>query len=234
MQDKVVKAARQMKADAWWLDKEQQPERDKLMRNSLIREMAGSLVRIPQPVAHFYNEIMQRKHDDHLASHSSVVNQFLHLLSSSTFIVCYVLIFFDLTLAMCLGLASLFVRQFGHAILEPPCHDKEQLLLGFNTRDKSFIVAGYLAIPIVLMARAGSFSPATLVAVATTLAYWWFLLTGAVVFGHVLFLAWKHDLRSGLVWLVKLATDPITDIGAYYNSPYRLVTTTDAPKRELA
>jgi glutamate-1-semialdehyde 2,1-aminomutase len=60
---------------------------------------------------------MQRKHDDHVASHSNLMNQFFHLLSSSVFIYCYFLIFADLTLAMCLGLAALFVRQFGHALL---------------------------------------------------------------------------------------------------------------------
>ena len=59
---------------------------------------------------------------------------------------------------MCLGLASLFVRQFGHAILEPPCHDKEALLLGYNTRNKTLIVLGYVLIPIVLMMQAGAWS----------------------------------------------------------------------------
>ena len=72
---------------------------------------------------------MQRKHDDHHASHNNKANQALHLVSSSVFLVCYVLLFFDITTAMCLGLAALFLRQFGHAILEPPCHDAEKLLL---------------------------------------------------------------------------------------------------------
>src|SRR5262249_35960413 len=71
---------------------------------------------------------------------------FLHLLSSSTFIYCYILAFYDLTTAMCWGLAALFVRQFGHAILEPPCHAKEKLLPGFNTRNKTLIVVGYVLI----------------------------------------------------------------------------------------
>jgi glutamate-1-semialdehyde 2,1-aminomutase len=147
-----VSAVGKMKSDAWWLNEQQQPQRDKLMRTHLFRELAGSIVRVPKPLTSFYTEIMHRKHDDHLASHSNVVNQVLHLLSSSTFIFCYVLIFFDLTRAVCLGLAALFVRQFGHAVLEPPCHDKEQLLLGFNTRDKTLIVAGYgLILAAVLM-----------------------------------------------------------------------------------
>src|SRR5262249_29107655 len=56
-------------------------------------------------------EVIRRKQDDHHASHSNGINQFLHLLSSSTFIYCYILAFYDLTTAMCLGLAVLFVRQ---------------------------------------------------------------------------------------------------------------------------
>ena len=41
---------------------------------------------------------------------------------------------------MFLGLASLFVRQFGHAVLEPACHDEERSLLGYNTPNKTLIV----------------------------------------------------------------------------------------------
>jgi glutamate-1-semialdehyde 2,1-aminomutase len=234
LQSKLVSAVRQMKSDAWWLDEQQQPQRDKLMRTHLFRELAGSIVRLPKPLTSFYTEIMHRKHDDHLASHSNVVNQVLHLLSSSTFIFCYVLIFFDLTLAVCLGLAALFVRQFGHAVLEPPCHDKEQLLLGFNTRDKTIIVAGYGLIFAAVLARVHARSWGAVVGAAPTLAHWWFFLTLAVVFGHVAFLAWKHNLRNSLIWLVKLVTDPFTDIAAYYGSPYRIVANPQGQKRELA
>ena len=43
---------------------------------------------------------------------------------------CYALAFWDLTTAMWAGLAALLLRQIGHAVLEPPCHDKEAVLLG--------------------------------------------------------------------------------------------------------
>ncbi len=234
LREKLVNAARRMKNDAWWLSEQQQSERDRLMRRRLVGEMTRSLIGVPQPVANFCGEIMRRKHDDHAASHSNVINQFLHLLSSSAFIICYALIFFDLTRAMFLGLAALFIRQFGHAVLEPPCHDKEQALLGFNTRDKSFVVAGYLLVPVFLLIKAGSFSMETLVAMAPMLAMGWFLLTLAVVVGHVIFLVWKFDLRTSMIWFVKLVTDPFTDIGAYYSSPYRMIAQAHAEKRELA
>jgi glutamate-1-semialdehyde 2,1-aminomutase len=232
LQGKLLTAAQKMKSDAWWLSEAQQPGREKVMRSHLIREMAGSLVQVPKPLQSFYVEIMQRKKDDHLASHSNVVNQFFHLLSSSVFIYCYIFIFSDLTRAMCLGLAALFVRQFGHAVLEPPCHDKEALLLGFNTRNKTLIVAGYLLIPVIHLVRAGSLTFETLALMAPTVAQQWLLLTLAVVLGHVVYLVWVHNFRSAMIWFVKLVTDPFTDIVAYYSSPYRLLLPAQARKNE--
>ena len=108
--------------------------------------MLGSLV--PAPLKSFYTEVMLRKKDDHHASHNDFGNQMLHLVSSSVFLYCYAILPFDLTTAVCLGLAALFVRQFGHAVLEPDAHEKEMSLLGFNTRNKTLIVVGYLLIPI--------------------------------------------------------------------------------------
>src|SRR6516164_4545175 len=131
---KLVDAARTMKADGWWPTLAEQPQRPRRMRWNLAKELLGSLVRMPDSVTAFYAEIMRRKHDDHVASHSHILNQIGHLFSSSVFIACYGIALFDLPTAMTLGLAALFVRQFGHAVIEPPCHDKEMKLLGFTTR----------------------------------------------------------------------------------------------------
>jgi glutamate-1-semialdehyde 2,1-aminomutase len=227
---KLVNAADKMKRDAWWLGEEQQPGMEKAMRGLFIREMAGSLIQLPQSVKTFYAEIMQRKHDDHVASHSNLINQFFHLLSSSVFIFCYIFIFFDLTQAMCIGLAALFVRQFGHAILEPPSHDKEQALLGFNTRDKSFLVAGYLLLPAAHLVKAGSVSLSALMSIVLVVAHEWFFLTAAVVLGHITFLVWKFDFRTSMIWFIKLITDPFTDLGAYYDCVFKMLTSSNPQK----
>jgi glutamate-1-semialdehyde 2,1-aminomutase len=176
----------------------------------------GSLVQWPKPLRSFYAEVMRRKEDDHHASHSHGVNQFFHLVSSSVFIYCYGIAFSDLTTAMCLGLAALFVRQFGHAVLEPPCHDKEALLLGYNTRNKTLIVLGYAFIPVLAMARAGAWTLEVLAAVIPAVAQQWFVWTLLVVLGRVAYLLWKHDARISMIWFVKLVTDPLTDIVAYF------------------
>ncbi|MFZ0680257.1 hypothetical protein [Candidatus Binatus sp.] len=119
-------------------------------------------------------------------------------------------------------MAALFVRQFGHAILEPPCHDKEKALLGFNTRNKSIIVGGYILIPIVQMVQLWGYGFDSSASILSSVAFQWFLLTLAAVCGRVLYLMWEHDFRASMIWFVKLITDPITDIFAYYKSADRI------------
>jgi len=211
----IGRAAASMKADGWWLTAEEHPGRDRSMRTRLMREVLGSVVRIPRPVQSFCAEIMRRKRDDHHASHSDAVNQLFHIISSSAFIACYALVFWDVTTAMWAGLAALFLRQVGHAVLEPPCHDKEATLLGYNTRNKTLILGVYLLIPVAALVRAGAWDAAALWAIAAPVARAWLLWTMAVVAGRVLYLAWAQNVRLAMVWFVKLITDPVTDLIAY-------------------
>jgi glutamate-1-semialdehyde 2,1-aminomutase len=224
LREAMVGAARDMRDDGWWLSGEEHPSEDEVrrvrrrreqrMKVRLMKEMLGSLM--PVPIKAFYAEVMRRKEDDHHASHSDKMNQLLHLFSSTAFIYCYFAIFSDMTVAMCLGLASLFVRQFGHAVLEPPCHDKEETLLGYNTRNKTLIVLGYLLIPAVAIARADVWSWTAFTLGLPLVAEQWFAWTVAVVGGRVAYLIWKFDFRTSMIWYVKLVTDPITDIIAYF------------------
>ena len=215
LQTKLLDAAHAMKTDGWWLTAAEQPGRERRMRRMLVREVLGSLVRMPRPLVTFYSEVMRRKKDDHHASHSDLTNQLFHIISSSVFLGCYVLAFWDLTTAMWAGLAALFLRQLGHAILEPPCHDKEALLLGYNTRNKTLILGAYLLIPVYHLLRAPAWTMAALSPVMATIAWQWFCWTLAVVGGRVLYLVWAQNVWLALVWVVKLVTDPLTDIAAY-------------------
>jgi glutamate-1-semialdehyde 2,1-aminomutase len=215
LQLKLLEAARKMKADGWWLSADEHPGREKRMRVRLLQEVLGSLVRVPRPLRSFYAEVMRRKQHDHHASHSNAVNQLFHIISSSAFIACYALVFWDLTTAMWAGMAALFLRQFGHAVLEPPCHDKEATLLGYNTRNKSLILGTYCLIPVAHLARASAWTAEVLQPLAVSVAREWFLWTLVVVAGRVAYLVWAHDVRLAAVWFVKLLTDPATDIVAY-------------------
>lgn len=212
---KLIAAAARMKQDGWWLEGLDQPERRRAMKSRLTWEMIGSILQVPRPLRAFYAEVMRRKHDDHVASHSHPLNQLFHLLSSSVFIYCYFLIFTDLTTAVSASLVALFVRQFGHALVEPPCHDKEELLLGFNTPNKTMIVSAYCLIPLANMFAAGSWTFATFLERWPVIAHQWWGLTLIVVLGRVVYLAWLHDFRTSMIWFVKLITDPFTDIRAY-------------------
>ena len=49
-----------------------------------------------------------------------------------------------------------------------------------------------------------------------SIALYWFFWTLLVVFGRVAYLMWKHDFRISMVWFIKLITDPLTDIIAYF------------------
>jgi glutamate-1-semialdehyde 2,1-aminomutase len=215
LRDKLLAAAHAMAADGWWLTAEEHPGRERAMRRSLVREVASGFVHPPAAVTNFYGEVMRRKKDDHHASHSNTTNQLFHIMSSSVFIGCYILAFWDLTTAMWAGLSALFLRQIGHAILEPPCHDKEATLLGFNTRNKSLILGVYLMIPIVHLVRAAFWNDDPLATIARLVAEQWFGWTLAVVGGRVVYLVWSHGPRLALVWFVKLVTDPLTDVVAY-------------------
>ncbi len=53
--------------------------------------------------------------------------------------------------------------------------------------------------------------PATIAVIAEH----WFLWTAAVVLGRVVYLVWKHNIRSSMIWFVKIITDPLTDLMAY-------------------
>jgi glutamate-1-semialdehyde 2,1-aminomutase len=210
----IVRAARQMKLDGWWLSAELNPRMETRMRMRLLREMLGSLV--PVPLKSFYTEVMLRKKDDHHASHNDFGNQMLHLVSSSVFLYCYAILPFDLTTAVSLGLAALFARQFGHAVLEPDAHEKEMSLLGFNTRNKTLIVIGYLLIPIAHMVQAESMQYTVFVERLPVIAEHWWFWTQVVILGRVAYLFWKFSFRTSMIWYVKLVTDPLTDVITYF------------------
>lgn len=215
LRERIVSATLAMQRDGWWLSAAEFPHGAREARRRLIGDMMKSVSVLPAPVARFYDAVMQRKHDDHHASHNDAANQFLHLISSSLFLVCYALVFRSVTIAMWLGVPALLARQFGHAVLEPDSHEAEKLLLGYNTRSKSVILVTYVLIPLAMLLRAGDWSYAAAAAQLTPTAQLWFSMTMAVVFGRVAVLTATHGINLALVWLVKLVTDPLTDLLAY-------------------
>jgi glutamate-1-semialdehyde 2,1-aminomutase len=116
------------------------------------------------------------------------------------------------------GIFSLALRQGGHAIFEPPCHDEEELLLGFNTKSKCFVFGSYIVAPTVF----------------SSLADGWFAVTFFFILGHTALLWLQYGFCMSMVWFVKLVTDPITDILAYNTSLYTILSTEDWKTGSLA
>jgi glutamate-1-semialdehyde 2,1-aminomutase len=217
LETRVVTAARKMSQDGWWPTAAEFPERDHMTKKRLIGDVLHGLV--PAPLRAFYTAVMRRKDDDHHASHNNVWNQYLHLVSSSVFIYCYLTIALHFTAAMWLGVTALLVRQFGHAILEPACHDEEALLLGYNTPTKTLILFTFLLLPVAVVFRTDNWSLAGLMQLADPIAMLWFWFTMLVVAARIVVLTFTHSFGIAMVWLVKLVTDPFTDLIAYF--PWR-------------
>jgi hypothetical protein len=175
--------------------------------------------------------------DDHRYYHHSRINQFLHLISASTFVCAYVLLFTDPILAALLAwLVAMTSRQAGHFFFEPKGYDhvnqathehKEDIKVGYNLKRKYVLMGIWAASPVVLY-----FDP-TLFSLMTPSAGWqefmrdvgrlWLALgVGGLLFRtvHLFFL---RDVETGLVWAMKIITDPFHDIKLYYKSPLYLM-----------
>ena len=157
----------------------------------------------------FVKEINKRKQDDHHASHSNEVNQFMHLLSSSLFIYCYKIMFYQPYTAVNYGILSMIFRQSGHIIFEPPCHDDEKLQLGFNTRSKIFVLIAYSTTPFFYY-------------LVNNLYDVLILKTCFFIIGHTLCLWNTYGKIIAAVWFFKFFTDPFSDVIAYYPSAWKV------------
>jgi len=167
---------------------------------------------------------MKQKQIDHEASHSNLINQFLHLISSSIFLYCYAIFFTSYREAVYLGIASLVLRQSGHYIFEPPCHEKEQAMLGFDTQNKVKIVIAYFILPTLFLGVLTQMEAVQNVIAAYDIqvADLWIAATFVIVFGRVFVLWGRFGFIVSQHWFIKFITDPFTDIPAYWRSAYQI------------
>src|SRR5690348_10873323 len=90
----------------------------------------------------FLETLRIQRWDDHRYYHHSRINQSLHLVSAISFLVAYVMIYFDPGVAGLIGwLISMWSRQAGHFFFEPKHYDainqatheyKEEIKVGYN------------------------------------------------------------------------------------------------------
>ena len=176
-------------------------------------------------------ELESQRWDDHRYYHHSRINQSLHLLSAVSFVVAYVLLFIDPPAAAILGwCVSMTSRQAGHFFFEPRGFDevnrvtdayKEAIKVGYNIRRKVVLMAAWLLVPVVLW----PLSPPEqgVAAFLHDVGTWWLALAVAGLLLRVVQLWISKDLSTGLVWAVKILTDPFHDIALYYRAPLHLL-----------
>ena len=182
-------------------------------------------------------ELRTLRWDDHRYYHQSRINQSLHFVSAVSFLVAYVLLFIDPPMAAIVGwCVSMVTRQSGHFFFEPRGFDrvnqvsdeyKEAVKVGYNMHRKTVLLAVWLLIPAVLWLQPSLFGliePA--VGVSGFLhdvgSAWLALALSGLAFRVVQL--WRQDrLRTGLIWLAKIVTDPFHDIALYHRAPLHLL-----------
>jgi hypothetical protein len=185
----------------------------------------------------FFEALRVQRWDDHRFYHHSRINQALHLVSAMSFVCSYILVWSNPVAAVLLAwLVGMSTRQAGHFFFEPREYDtvnhathehKEDIKLGYNLRRKVVLMAVWAVSPLVLYFNPGLFGifePHTDVAtfVHHVALMWITIGIGGLIFRavHLFFL---KDVRTGLVWMTKIVTDPFHDIKLYYKAPFYLL-----------
>jgi hypothetical protein len=185
----------------------------------------------------FLAALRLQRWDDHRYYHHSRINQSLHLLSAISFLFAYVMIFEDPAIAALVGwLIAMVSRQIGHFFFEPKDYDKvnqvthqhkEEIKIGYNLRRKVVLLTIFALSPLPLLfdpTLLGIFAPHkhAIEFVRHVAQVWLAVGAGGLLFRTVQ-LCFIKDVQTGLVWAVKILTDPFHDIKLYYKAPLYLL-----------
>jgi hypothetical protein len=184
-----------------------------------------------------FDELKTQRWDDHRYYHHSRINQSLHLVSALSFVTSYALLFVNPAWAALLAwTVSMTSRQAGHFFFEPRGYDhvnqatdehKEEIKIGYNIRRKIVLLAIWALMPVVLWLEPSLFGlivPANgLMEFLNDVGLSWLALGVAGLLFRVLQLWIQKDLMTGLVWALKIITDPFHDIMLYYKAPLALL-----------
>jgi hypothetical protein len=188
-------------------------------------------------VKSFLHELHIQRWDDHRYYHHSRINQALHLVSATCFVIAYGLLLVDPAYAAILAwCVSMTTRQAGHFFFEPRGYDhinqasdafKEDIKVGYNIRRKVVLMAAWAGLPIALWLSPSLFGwiepAATVHEYVRDVGKAWLALgvTGLLV--RVAQLTVQQSLGTGLVWAAKIITDPFHDIVLYHKAPLHLL-----------
>ena len=185
----------------------------------------------------FMQMLKIQRWDDHRFYHHSLINQSLHLLSATSFVLMYFLLFWDPVIAAMTGwMVSMTSRQIGHFFFEPKGYDtvndvtheyKEEVKVGYNLHRKVVLLSIWALSPLPLYFKPTFFGMIRPWENALGFVHqlgmcWLFIGVGGVILRSIQ-LFFVRDLQTGLVWAVKIITDPFHDIKLYYKAPYCLL-----------
>jgi len=187
-------------------------------------------------MSHFTDTLKTQRFDDYRYYHQSRINQTLHLISAVIFLVCYALLFKDAALAGLVGWLAMLTRQTGHFFFEPNGFDavnnvtneyKEAIKVGYNQYRKIILLMVWGSAPIVLFffpTLFGIFAPPAgrIDFIRHVGAVWLAIGIGGGLFRMIQLFVTK-DVATGLIWALKVLTDPFHNIALYYKSPLALL-----------
>jgi hypothetical protein len=185
----------------------------------------------------FLRVLKVQRWDDHRYYHHSLVNQSLHLLSATSFLLAYAVLFWSPAIAALIAwTVAMTSRQIGHFFFEPKGYDtvnqatheyKEEIKVGYNLRRKVVLLSIWCLSPLVLYFEPtlfGLLRPRSNVAglLRQVGQIWFFIGISGLIFRTVQ-LFFVRDVLTGLVWATKIITDPFHDITLYYKAPLLLL-----------
>lgn len=185
----------------------------------------------------FLATLNEQRWDDHRYYHQSRINQTLHFLSAAGFLVAYSMIFSDPAMAAIIGWVwSMGTRQSGHFFFEPQGYDKvnqatneykEAIKVGYNLNRKVILISIWLLSPFLLLVSPtlfGLMTPAdTIKQTMDQIGMIWLLIAVAGLLFRTMHLFFIRDIKTGLVWMTKILTDPLHDLKMYYKAPFYLM-----------
>src|SRR5713226_1297369 len=111
-------------------------------------------------IKNFLEQLRVQRWDDHRYYHHSRINQSLHFVSAVSFMIGYVMMFFDPMVSALIGwLVSMTSRQAGHFFFEPRGYDhlnqathehKEEIKVGYNLQRKIVLMTIWALSPVIL------------------------------------------------------------------------------------
>jgi hypothetical protein len=188
-------------------------------------------------VASFLETLHVQRMDDHRYYHHSRINQTLHFISALSFMFAYGMLFVDPAIAALVGwLVSMTTRQAGHFFFEPKGYDhvnqatheyKEEIKVGYNLRRKIVLMAIWAASPIVVLLDPTVFGMLPPVEgdpdYLRRIGLVWLAIGAIGLAFRMLHLFVIKDVRTGVVWVTKILTDPFHDAKLYYKAPFYLM-----------